>query len=341
MAAFWRVNLDPNFHLGYVFTEIGSDRNRQTMQTMKKHRKLDWALKPAILFMAALPASLPAQQTTLSQTANASTFVSSAHPNMNYGTLGAMEIAAPTAAQPNTEESLFQFNTAALESSFNADYGAGNWAVNAVTVTLFSNVATAGQQPGNSSFNQIAAGGFALDWLSDNNWSPTAVTWNTLPSLLPGAGNNTLASLGSFYWPATGSTATFWTLGLDPNLASDIAAGGEVTIFGQPAANSTVGYLFNTQTQGKPPVLNVTVDEVPEPSAMALMVPGLLGGRSPLEKSIMIRTRSTFTGLLAAFNRVSLEAFFGTKLEYPAGTKLRSARLIPVPPSPPLQCYKC
>ena len=246
---------------------------------MKHHLTLDQTLKFTILLTAALPVSLSAQSTTLSQAVQADTYVSSGQPAVNFGTLGAMEIAAPTSAQPRTEESLIRFDTSGLQSAFNADYGAGNWAVNSVTLTLFSNVATAGQQPNNSSFNQIAAGGFELDWLSNNSWNQTGITWNTLPSVLPGVGNNTLASLGDFYWPATGSSSTTWTLALDPNLVNDIGSGGLVTIFGQPAAGSKIGYLFNTH-KINPAVLNVTVDSlssVPEPATLALVVSGLAG----------------------------------------------------------------
>ena len=248
----------------------------ENIKTMKHHLTLNRTLKFTLLLTAALPVSLSATPTTLSQKVEADTYVSSGQPTVNFGTLGAMEIAVPTAAQPRAEKSLIRFNTAALEAAFNADYGAGNWAVTSVTLALFSNVATAGQQPANSSFNQIAAGGFELDWLSNNSWSETGITWNTLPSVLPGAGNNTLASLGNFYWPATGASSTTWTLGLDLNLVSDIGSGGEVTIFGQPTAGSTVGYLFNA-LNSSPAYLNVTADVVPEPSAMALMASGLVG----------------------------------------------------------------
>ena len=164
----------------------------------------DQKLKLGLLFTAAVPAALSAQPMTL----------------------GAMEIAAPTGAQSRTEEALLQFDTSAIESGFNSDFGAGNWAVTSVTLKLFSNVSTAGTQPGNSSFNKIAAGQFELDWLSDNNWSQTAVTWNNLPSLLAGTGGNLQDSLGDFNWLANGASSTTWSLGLDGNMVSDIEAAG-------------------------------------------------------------------------------------------------------------------
>lgn len=229
-----------------------------------------------LILTAALPASLCAQA-TYNQVVDANTYVSSAQPGVNFGGKGAMEIAVPTAAQQNTEESLIQFSTTAMESAFNTDYGAGNWMVTGVTLTFFSNFATAGQQPGNSSFNVIEPGGFELDWLSDNNWSQSAITWNNISSVLPGTGNNTSASLGDFNWQANGASSTTWTLALDPNLSNAIDTGTAVTIFGQPTANSTVGYLFNTLTEGNAPILNVTAEAVPEPSSLALVFSGLAG----------------------------------------------------------------
>lgn len=246
--------------------------NRQ-MKYLLKHKP---ALKFTILLSTALPGSLLAQSTTLSQVVDMNTYVSSGQPSQNFGTMGAMEIAVPTAAQNRTEESLIQFNTATLQSGFNADYGAGNWAVTGVTLTLYSNFGTAGVQPGNSSFNRIAAGAFELDWLSDNNWSGTAITWNNISSVLPGTGNNTMDSLGDFNFLGSGSSPNTWTLELDPNLLSEITSGGPVSIFGQPTAGSTVGYLFNT-LNNNPAVLNVTVEPVPEPSMLALSAFGLAG----------------------------------------------------------------
>jgi len=231
------------------------------------------------LLAAALPLTLSATPATISQVVQANTYVSSGQPTSNFGTLGAMEIAVPTAAQNRTEESLIRFNTSAIQSGFNTDYGVGNWTITALTLTLYSNFSTAGQQPGNSSFNQIAAGGFELDWLSNDSWSQTGITWNTLSSVLPGTGNNQLDSLGDFNFPATGAASAVWDLSLDPNLVGDITSGSLATIFGQPTAGSTVGYLFNT-LNNSPAYLNVTADftsDVPEPAPFALMVAGLAG----------------------------------------------------------------
>jgi hypothetical protein len=207
--------------------------------------------------------------TTYSQVAGADTFVSSGEPNVIFGSRAAMEIAAPTASQPRTLMTLLGFDTTALRASFDADYGAGNWQITGVTLSLFSSVATAGQQPNNPSFNQIAAGGFEFGLLSNNSWNETAITWNTLPGILPGVNNNTLTSLGTFFWNADGSAASTWTLNVDPGLAQNIYNGEQVSLLGQPTGGSTVGYLFNTRSS-EPGFLNVTAEAVPEPSTAAL-----------------------------------------------------------------------
>jgi hypothetical protein len=234
-------------------------------------------LLSALVCLMVLPATLIAQSSTYSQRVGADTFVSSGQPNANYGTLGAMEIAAPTAAQPRTEIALLRFDTSAMQASFNADYGVGNWVLTGVTLSLFSNVAIAGQQPNNNSLNKIAAGGFELDLLSNNSWSESAITWNTLPTILPGSGNtNALTPLGAFIWDATGAANSIWTLNVGQLLVDEIDAGSEVTILGQPTNGSAVGYLFNTLTSN-PGYLNVTVEAVPEPSTVALIAGFLCG----------------------------------------------------------------
>lgn len=222
------------------------------------------------------PTMLMAQTSTYSQKVNANTFVSSGQPTANFGGLGAMEIAAPTAAQPNTEETLLGFDTSAMAASFNASYGNGGWEITSVTLSLFSNVNQAGTQPANSRFNQIAAGTFEFDLLSDDNWSQSAITWNTLPAILPGGNpGSTSTSLGTFNWAANGAASSTWILNTSQPLIDDINAGAQVTILGQPTTGSTVGYLFNTLTLN-PGYLNVTVTAVPEPVSLGL-VTGLLG----------------------------------------------------------------
>jgi hypothetical protein len=224
-----------------------------------------------LALIAVWPMMVAAQSTTYSLAVGADTFVSSGQPDDNFGGRGAMEIAAPTAAQPRTQIVLLGFDTSALQTSFDADFGVGNWTITSVTLTLSSSVATAGQQPNNAIFNRIAAGEFEFGLLSNNNWSEFGLTWNAMPDILPGANNsNTFTSLGTFFWSATGQLSSTWTLDPDPNLLQRILAGEQLTLLGQPTAGSTVGYLSNTRTID-PGYLNVTAHAVPEPSTAAFI----------------------------------------------------------------------
>jgi hypothetical protein len=228
--------------------------------------------RTTLAFLIALPAMVTAQSATYSVAVVADTFVSSGHPNDNFGSLGGMEIAAPTLAQPRTQMTLLRFDTSALQAAFDADFGAGNWMATSVSLTLVSSVATAGQQPNNARFNKIAAGDFKIDLLINNSWSEGGITWNTLPSILPGIGNtNTQTSLGTFFWDAIGRSTSTWTLSPDSILTQKITDGEQLTLLGQPAPDSTVGYLINTRNLD-PALLNVTAVAVPEPSSVALMV---------------------------------------------------------------------
>jgi hypothetical protein len=228
-----------------------------------------------LTFLIALPAMVTAQPITYSTGVVADTFVSSGHPNDNFGSLGGMEIAAPTLAQPRTQMTLLQFDTSAIRAAFDADFGAGNWVATSVSLTLVSGLSTAGQQPNNARFNKIAAGDFTIDLLSNNSWSEGGITWNTLPSILPsGSSGNTLTPLGAFFWDAVGRSTSTWTLNPDFILTQKISDGEQLTLLGQPTVGSTVGYLMNTRTLD-PTLLNVTAVAVPEPSAAALII-GLL-----------------------------------------------------------------
>lgn len=227
----------------------------------------------ALLATIALTQQVTAD-TILTTTAKRDTYVSSGQADTNFGTMGAMMIAVPTAAQPRTEEALFGFNTASIVSSLNAQYGAGQWSISSVTVTLYANFYTNGQQPNNTSFNKISTGDFSLDWLSNDSWSETGVTWNNIANYLPSTSSTNLEeNLGTYYYAAGASSFT-WSLSLTSDFVNDIINDNNVTFFGTPTADSTVGYLFNT-TNNSPAVLTVTA--TPEPSTYALLLVGTAG----------------------------------------------------------------
>lgn len=232
--------------------------------------------RTTLAVLIALPAIVTAQPITYSTGVVADTFISSGHPNDNFGGLGGMEIAAPTLAQPRTQMTLLRFDTSALRDAFDADFGTGNWIATSVSLTLVSSVTTAGQQPNNARFNKIAAGDFTIDLLSNNNWSEGGITWNTLPSILPGIGNgNTQTPLGTFFWDAIGRNTSTWTLNPDSILTQKISGGEQLTLLGQPTAGSTVGYLINARGLD-PALLNITAVAVPEPTSASVLLGFLL-----------------------------------------------------------------
>lgn len=200
--------------------------------------------------------------------------VSGSHDNSNQGGLpydvtnfyakGAMMISAPADDVDNgvdygmrAMEALFSFNTTAAVASLNSQYGAGNWHFTSASVELSSNYATAGTQANNPDFNLIAAGAFQL-FLLGGNPDLTAQTWNTVQAYLP---TTTQTSLGIFNWLATGNLENeyvTYSLNLTPTLSSALLS-GELTFFGT-AADTMVGYLFNTNTKGTPPGLILSAD---------------------------------------------------------------------------------
>ena len=172
-----------------------------------------------------------------------------------------------------TMDTVFSFNTAQnttnssngltngidVVSAFDAQFGADNWAITSVSLSLSTNYAAAGVQPNNPDFNTIAAGYFTLNVLGSNP-DITTLTWNLLQTDL---GVTTVSPVGTFYWPATQSLLSQYVpyqLNLTTELINAITS-GTVTVLGLPA-DSNVGYLFNTNTKGTPPYLMITADSL-------------------------------------------------------------------------------
>ncbi len=202
-------------------------------------------------------------------------------PSTGYtNSLGAMEVAAPTSSQDTTEEAMFSFNAASIASQLNAEFPHG-WTVTSISVTLNSNNPTAGVQPNNSRFNVIDPGLFQLSWLSNNGWQ-SGVSYNTLSNYLPGSGNsNQEQLLGTYYYFADGTSTLAWFLNSSSGIVNEILSGGEISILATPGDTiaGQVGYLFNTNVKGDPPVLTVTAEAtpVPIPAAIVLLAPGMAG----------------------------------------------------------------
>jgi len=236
---------------------------------MKQH------LLTAIAFLPLVNAASAALTLTASPTEDAfvTTGVSNANADNNYGGAGALGIAG-SASSKGEFQSVIRFNMASIVSSFDAEYGIGQWQIDSVTLRLNSAAAN------NPIFNAITAGSFSIEWMQDDSWTggtgnpgaptTTGVTFNSLQGLLSGADT----SLGTFAFDgATPPVATTWTLGTPGAFVNDIKAGGNVGLH-LVAADTTVAYLFNSQnngTVGNRPLLTITGSAIPEPGPVGLL----------------------------------------------------------------------
>lgn len=199
---------------------------------------------------------------------------------VNYGNSGTLAI-APASSTKGAFDSVLMFNTAAAVTQFNSIYGAGNWTITGVTLSLASNFGTQGVQPGNTIFNTINAGSFGINWLADNSWDAGTgggggsagypnndyVDYAYIPTLLS-FGND---SLGDFtYTPPGNNKYLTYTLPLDSGLVANAAAGDNLSLYFY-AADNQVSYLFNSQVFGSNhPELSLTATPTPEPTTLTL-----------------------------------------------------------------------
>ncbi len=227
-------------------------------------RLLTAFLSAATLFLAR---STDAATFTLNPTADA--FVMANNGANNYGGAGALGISAAGSPQGQFQ-SVIQFNLAAAKSSFDAQYGAGQWTIQSVTLSL------AATSPGNPIFNANVAGQFGVTWMQNDSWvegtgtpaAPitTGITFATLPSFLGGSDEG----LGTFSFAGGTSGSTTNNLSLTSGFSADVLGGGLVSL-DLFAADASVSYLFNSRSFGTAslrPVLAITA--VPEPGTIGL-----------------------------------------------------------------------
>jgi len=228
------------------------------------------AMKLTTFLLCLLPA-LQSWSASFTLNPSADAFVTTGGPTFNlvsnnYGGAGALSIAAP--GSPKGE-----FATA--KSSFDTRFGAGQWSIQSVTLTL-SNAA-----PNNPIFNASAAGQFAISWMQNDSWvegtgtpnapSLTGISFSTISNFVS-AGDE---SLGTFSYNGATNGAASYSLNLASGLTAD-ALSGSLASFRFFAADSSVSYLFDSQNfqqaSGRP---ILTIVAVPEPTALALGTLGL------------------------------------------------------------------
>ena len=243
---------------------------------MKPTRSLLLATVCGVMF--ALPFTGKADTSFIINTTTADAFLSSASPTLNFGGAGTLAI-APASSPKGEFDSVIMFNAASAVSQFNTTYGAGNWTISGLKLSLASNFGTQGAIPNNSLLNTVSGGSFGIDWLANDSWvegagggngaANGAVCFNSIPSLLsPG-----YDSLGTYtYTPPGNNVYANYSLALDVNLVSDVATGGAVSLYFY-AADNQIGYLFNSKEfASNHPELTVTAVPIPEPATVALLV---------------------------------------------------------------------
>ena len=201
--------------------------------------------------------------------------------SLNYGGAGTLAI-APASSPNGAFDSIIKFNTASAVSQFNTMYGAGNWQITGLQLSLASNFGTQGAHPNNNVFNNVNTGSFEVDWMGYDGWTEgtgsgsgtsgypnnSQVSYNSISTLFSGGSD----SLGTFtYTPPGNGVYANYNLGLDANMMADVMAGGDVSLYFY-AADNQISYLFNSREFGSGhPELNITVDVVPEPGTVALL----------------------------------------------------------------------
>jgi hypothetical protein len=224
--------------------------------------------------MAVLPAAVCLGQSSFTVQPVADAFVTSGGSlsSSNFGGAGSLAIAA--AGLPQGEfQSVLKFDLSAAQSSFNAQFGNGNWTIQSVTLQLTSS------PHNNPIFNDVAAGQFGVSLMQNNLWvegtgtggipSSDGISYNSLLGTY--INNATDQALGTFNFPGGTSGQNSYALTLSSGLVGDITAGSDLSLrlF---AADTTVSYLMTSRSgsaSARPDIL-VQAVAVPEPSTMLL-----------------------------------------------------------------------
>jgi hypothetical protein len=192
----------------------------------------------------------------------------------NYGGAGALSVAAPGLAQGEFQ-SVLQFGLGGAKSSFDSQFGVGQWSIQSVTLQLTA------AAPNNAIFNSSTAGQFNLSWMQNDGWTEgtgtpiapgsTGITFSTISNFVSGADE----ALGTFSFNGATSGNATYTLNLTPSFSAEILAGSTVSLR-MFAADTAVSYLSDSRSFGTAsarPLLTITA--VPEPGALGLAVAGL------------------------------------------------------------------
>lgn len=252
-----------------------------------------WRIAAAVMLAwGIVTAPLQAAIFTISNSA-ADAFVVSLAPASNYGAAGAIGVAA-TGSAKGEFQSLIRFDLAAAKTSFDGIYGAGQWTLDGVQLSLGAT------NPNNALFNNPSVSGLVLvRWVANDSWAEgtgnpntpqtNGVTWNTLPSFLSGADQ----ALGSFTSATTGTVNN--TLNVTSGLIGDAQAGSLASLLLLPG-DSSVAALYNSSTGTVKPMLTLSAVAIPEPGLVGagfLLGVALFGWNVHRRRNILAATKTT------------------------------------------------
>lgn len=201
------------------------------------------ALLLLLIPLAAMPVS---GSVTLSPTADA--FTSTANPSGNFGAGGSMAVAA--AGLPNGGfDTVMRFDFSTAKTSFDSTFGVGGWTL--LNATLQVNMTTSSPNP---IYNALAAGSFAVEWMSSDAWTEGTGTPN-VPTA-DGISNTGLLALlasgvqsaGTFNY-AGGAGIQNLSLTLTPGMVTDAVNGGQASFHFKPN-DAAVSLILNSRTFG-------------------------------------------------------------------------------------------
>lgn len=193
----------------------------------------------------------------------------------NFGAAGSLAIAASSLPEGQFQ-TLIKYDLSSELNALNTEFGAGQWTVQSVTLTLTASPHS------NPIFNPVAAGMFNVSLMQNNSWvegtgtggAPTSdgVSFNSLENVYIGPSDQ---ALGTFSFAGNTSGANSYSLNLSSSLVADIMGGDDLSLrlF---AADNNISYLFNsrniTGSLTAEPTLTVDVGAIPEPGSVTLCV---------------------------------------------------------------------
>lgn len=202
---------------------------------------------------------------------------------LNFGDAGTLAI-APANAVKGEFRSVLRFSLTNVVSQFNTNFGPGQWTITGLTLKLTSNYGVGGVTPNNPIFNPINGGQFVIEWMADDGWvegsgnpsQPTTdgITYAELPGYLA-APHVPLCT--NTYTPPGNNIPVYWTLPLQTNLVADVQAGGAVSFYFY-AADTQVGYLFNSYKYGRGNEPYLQVVATSRPVTLRLVSGGFTNG---------------------------------------------------------------